>query len=72
MRIDVLDTAWNSVLLPLLGMPTRAMRKRRSPRNSGVRSGMVTVLDTPFIKVLFPTRAPYDKQSPCATTAQRR
>jgi hypothetical protein len=43
-RGAVLDTALNSVLLPAFGMPTSAMRKRRSPRNRGVRSGTVDLV----------------------------
>jgi len=42
--IDVLDTALNNVLLPLLGIPTSEMRKRRSPQNRDVQSEMVVSL----------------------------
>ncbi len=38
----VLDTASNSVVLPPPGRPTSAMRRRRSPRNKGVRRGTLT------------------------------
>ncbi|MDH3407072.1 MAG: hypothetical protein OEM48_09175 [Gammaproteobacteria bacterium] len=48
--IEVLETALNSVLLPLLGMPTSAMRSRRSPRKSGVRSRIDASCVAFFIK----------------------
>jgi len=53
--MEVLDTALNKVLLPLLGIPTSAMRRRRLPRNKGVRSGMAVAVGAGFTSILFRT-----------------
>ena len=47
--LEALDTAPKSVLFPAFGMPTSAIRRRRAPRNRGVRTGTVTIFIDRFI-----------------------